>query len=162
MLFCSSCGDYCDNATEIMETLVSESEKTFLVWPMDRSINSALRLLRKELDEAARKRGGAFGESLHPSVRERFLAALRRKLYRHWLATDRAYGPSWPFVSAAWQFRVTGRRGCDRCGRTSRVDPLIESAAKASRVNLRLLLRQLPNCWELRLHPESISWRSDD
>jgi hypothetical protein len=129
---------------------------------MDKAINSAVNLLRKELDEAWRKKRGSFGESLHPSVRERFLAALRRKLYRHWLATDRAYGPTWPFVSVAWHFRVTGRRGCDRCLRRPRVDPLIESAAKAGRVNLRLLLRQLPNCWELRLHPDSVSWQVDD
>jgi hypothetical protein len=146
----------------LSEKLLSDSEKKFLVWPMDKAINSALNLLRKELDKAGKKNRGAFSESLHPSVRERFLAALRRDLYRHWLATDRAYGPAWPFVSVAWHFRVTGRRGCDRCQRRPGVDPLIESAAKASGVNLRLLLRQLPNCWELRLQPESVSWRSDD
>jgi hypothetical protein len=142
---------------------LSESEKKHLVWPMDKSINSALNLLRTELDKTwKKKRKSDFSESLHPSARERFLASLRREFYRHWLATDRAYGPTWPFVSVAWHFRATGRRGCKRCQRQPRVDPLFESAAKVSRVNLQLVLRQLPNCWELRLQPGSIQWRNDD
>ena len=145
------------------EELLSESEKKHLVWPMDSSINSALNLLRTEIDKAGKKkRESGFSESLHPSARERFLAVLRRELYRHWLATDRAFGPAWPFVSVAWQFRVTGRRGCNRCQRRPRVDPIFESAAKTAGLNLQLVLRQLPNCWELRLEPGSISWRNDD
>ena len=146
------------------ETILTDAEKQCLVWPMDRSINSALNLMRKEFSATWKKTKGGFGncDSLHPSARERFLAAFRRELYRPWLATDRAVGPAWPFVSSAWHIRATSKRGCHRCQRKPKIDPLIESAAKASRVNLRLLLKQLPNCWELRLCPDSVSWRSDD
>jgi hypothetical protein len=132
-----------------------------LIWPMDRSIESAVRLLRKEIGEAIRNNKGRHGGVFHMGMCNRFLLAFRKKLREHWQVTDRRFR-GWPFVASAWSIKVTGRRGCAVCGRQPTVDPLLVSSAKASRVGLRDLLRHLPNCWELRLTPDRVFFRSDD
>jgi hypothetical protein len=135
--------------------------KNVLTWPMDKSIESAVRILRKEIANAIRNNRGHSGGLFHMGMCNRFLQTFRDNLMKHWIETDRRFR-GWPFMANAWTVKVTGRRGCNFCGRQPFVDPLVASSAEASRVNLRNLLRHLPNCWELRLSPDGAVFRSDD